>query len=613
MYLKNVCMLSICVCILLCCATRVSEYARKEGNATKIEQVENGLLPPVLIRGEKPYTLPERMIYYKVPGLSIAVIKDFKIEWVKHYGVMDGETQERVTDETMFGVGSLSKAVAAMAVLKKVEEGKIELNGNVNDQLITWKIPENEFTRKTPITVKHLLNHCGGLNVSPSPGYTADNMPTLIQVLNGEKPAITEPAHVDKEPGTVYQYSNHGYAILQQLLIDVEHKPFPEIVKEAVFEPLGMKQSTFEQPLSQQWLPFAASGHMSDGTPITGKRLYLPRMAAGGLWTTTNDLAKFIIEVQLSFHGKSNKVLSAETMDEMFTPFVSENYGLGIGVSKMNGEIYLRHFGDIIGFFAGFVWHKTDGYGAVVVSNSNNGFELEREILRGIARVNGWQGYLPEEFETVEIEPDLLGQYTGRYLAGSDNVLTVFVEDGTLYMITTSTGKMKLFPIAQDKCVIKEREGGLTFVQDASGAVVEAIHQFTYPLDQFASREFRSKKLIDDYKVPLELLMEGKIEDAIAGYHKIKKDNPDDYYVSEMRLNTLGYNLLHQEKYREAIAVFRVNVELYPESWNVYDSQAEAYMLNGDTELAIENYEKSLELNPSNAGAIEKLKKLREE
>ncbi|MCK5588523.1 MAG: serine hydrolase, partial [Candidatus Lokiarchaeota archaeon] len=431
---------------------------------------------------------------------------------------------------------------------------------------------------------------------------------------NGEKPAMTEAVRVENEPGTVFQYSNHGYGVLQQLLIDIENKPFPEIVRETVFNPIGMAQSTFEQPLPQKWLPFAASGHRGDGPPIpiTSNRLYSPRMAAGGLWTTAADLAKFIIELQLSLHNNSNKVLSADMVQEMFTPVVSEKYGLGIGISEMDDEIYLSFFGDIVGFFAGFVWHKTEGYGAVIVSNSTSGLELEREIFRSIANVYVWKGYLPQQYETVEVEPELLEKYTGRYLIGSDNVLTVSLENNVMYMQTSETDRVKLFPVARDKFVLKEREVELVFIQDSSGAVVKAVHQFTYLLDQFASQKFTSKRLPGDYKIPLELLLEGKIKDAMEEYQKIKATNPDDPYISEGRFNMLGYSFIYQGKLQQAITVFKINVDLYPESWNVYDSLGEVYMLNGDTEVAIKNYEKSLELNPSSAEAIEKLKKLKE-
>jgi len=578
--------------------------------ASQIQRVENGLLPPVLIKGEPAWTLQERMEHYKVPGISIAVIKDFRIDWVKHYGVIDNKTQEPVTDNTLFGVGSCSKTVTAMAVLKKAEEGRIILDGNINDQLVSWKLPVNEFTQRTAATPRLLLNHTAGVISTPGYGYEADNAPTLIQILNGEKPAQNQPAQVNVDPGTIFRYSNLGISILQQLLIDVENKPFPEIMKQIVFDSLGMSQSTFKQPLPAQWEQYAATGHRSDGTPNSGKRLIYPDMAAASLWTTVEDFARFVIELQLSFHGRSNKVLSAEMVDTMLTPFVAEKYGLGTGVWTEGAETYFSHFGDIRGFFSGYVAHKTKGYGAVILSNSSNGLNLEREILKSIAKVYEWKGYLPKEFEIVDIDSELLKTYSGRYLIGSDNVLTLSMEDSRLYMQTTEIEKTELFPISHNKFVAKERKGDLTFLKDSSGVVIEAVHHFADQLGRLSESANISKRLQDDYKIPFELLEEGRLEEAIDGYRRIKQNNPNDFYVSEQRLNGLGYELLFRQKYTEAIGIFRVNIALYPNSANCYDSMGEAYLKSGNRELAIKNYRKSLELNPYNSNAVEVLTEL---
>jgi len=106
------------------------------------------------------------------------------------------------------------------------------------------------------------------------------------------------------------------------------------------------------------------------------------------------------------------------------------------------------------------------------------------------------------------------------------------------------------------------------------------------------------------------MLMAGKTAEAIEAYRKIFKDTPRNVSVSENRLNNLGYSLLQQKKLPEALALLKLNVEFYPNAWNTYDSLAEAYMTNGDKELAIANYKKSLELNPQNSNGREMLKKL---
>lgn len=110
--------------------------------------------------------------------------------------------------------------------------------------------------------------------------------------------------------------------------------------------------------------------------------------------------------------------------------------------------------------------------------------------------------------------------------------------------------------------------------------------------------------------IPYEMLMADKIAEAMDGYRKIKREKPQNVAVEEGRLNSLGYYLLRQKRLPEAIAIFKLNVEFFPKSWNVYDSLGEAYMANGDKDLAITNYKKSLELNPKNTAGIQMLKKL---
>jgi tetratricopeptide (TPR) repeat protein len=112
--------------------------------------------------------------------------------------------------------------------------------------------------------------------------------------------------------------------------------------------------------------------------------------------------------------------------------------------------------------------------------------------------------------------------------------------------------------------------------------------------------------------VPFEHLRAGNISKAMEGYREIKTATPDNSAVTEDRLNSLGYGFLRQKKLAEALAYFKLNVEFYPNSWNVYDSLAEGYMENGEKELAIANFKKSLEMNPKNNNAVEMLKKLEE-
>ena len=594
--------------ILICFISLFQTISHSQPQDSLISKVENGLLPYVLIEGEPSFNLLDRMNYYKVPGVSIAVIKDFKVVWSKQYGFMDSEIQNPVTDKTIFNVGSLSKGVAALTVLSLVADGKIDLNGDINQQMSSWKIPENEFTKQATVTPLLLMNHSGGAMFSPGVAYLADNFPTNLQILNGESPSQTKAVVIDRIPGTEYLYSNAGYSILQQLTVDVEEKPFPEIVKERIFQPLEMDNTTFQQPLPEELIKIASAGHMGNGLPLAFKRYFFPNMAAGGLWTTTTDYAKYIIELQKSYLGKSNKIISQELAKEMLSPHVSKQYGLGVFMREMYGEInYFGHLGDSRGFFAGFVSHLTEGYGAVVFTNGQNGANLIREITNGIAKVYGWDKYLPEEYKIVAIDENTTDQYCGRFSIGSDDYFEIKKEQNKL--VINRFDNAQLFHVGDGKFVTKFRLGNLQFNYDNDNNASSVVYYFSDELGRFLSEPVTCYRMSKGEKMPIELLDEGQIDEAVNLYRKIKNDNPSDFYVSENRFNSLGYSYMGQNEFEKAIAIFKLNTEFYPESGNCYDSLAEAFMNSGDNEQAIINYKKALELNPNNQNAARNVKK----
>jgi CubicO group peptidase (beta-lactamase class C family) len=569
----------------------------------RIERIEKGLLSAVLVKGDPGRTIQERMKFYKVPGVSIAVINDYKVEWARGFGVKDVETNEPVTTETLFQAGSISKSVAAMTALKRVEQGKIALDQNINDKLTSWKLPDNEFTAKRKVTLANLLSHTGGLTVHGFPGYAVgEQIPTLPQVLDGVAPANTAAVRVNMEPGAKFRYSGGGTTIAQLAIMDIEKKPFPQIAQETVLGPLGMTNSTYLQPLPAETRKKAASGHRGNGKPVEGKIHVYPEMAAAGLWTTPTDLAKFAIEVQLSLAGKSNKVLSKETTTKMVTPFISDNVGMGFFIEKHGQATYFGHGGADEGFRAQLLVNRDKGYGAAVMVNSDNG-EIMNEIIRAIAKEYQWEEYLPQPLETVSVDPARLDDYTGRFLVNPDRVLTVTKENGKLYAEPTLSPKVELFALSESEFTRTDADVQYAFAKGEGGKVDSVKIRFNGGMAE-------ARRLARHELIPYERLIAGKYAEAIEAYKKIKQERPDNNAVAEGRLNGIGYSLLEQKKIAAAIAVFKANVEMYPQSANVYDSLGEAYLANGEKELAITNYKKSLELDPQNKNAVEALKKL---
>ena len=330
-----------------------------------------------------------------------------------------------------------------------------------------------------------------------------------MQVLNGNKPANTEPIRVDTVPGTLWRYSGGGVTIEQLLMTDVTGKPFPSLMRELVLDKVGMTDSSYEQPLPAARAAMTAGGTDSDGAEVHGRWHVYPEMAAAGLWTTPTDLAKFAIEIALSKQGKSNRILSQKITNEMLTP-VMNDVGLGFFLDKNNPGQF-GHDGADRGFQAVLTMNADTGNGVVIMVNSDNGTSLAGHVERRVAQEYAWN-------------------YKAQPEDPSDE----------LFLLT----KLK-------------------------GAAA-----------------------------------------AMQRYDELKKQ---PHAVDEFTLNALGYHLLYGGMEQDGVKVFQKNVQEYPQSSNVYDSLGEAYMKTGEKDLSIQNYEKSLQLNPKNHNAASQLKKLRGE
>ena len=359
----------------------------------KVQRVAQGLMPAKATPGQPvpKWTIAERLQFYKVPGVSVAVIVDGRVEWARGFGTTSVEGGKPVDAETLFQAASISKHVAALVALHLVDEGKLSLDEDVNRKLRAWKVPENEFTKTEKVTLRRLLSHSAGLTVHGFPGYAAGApVPSLVEVLDGRKPANTDPVRVDKIPGTLWRYSGGGYEVMQQLVEEVMGKPFPQLAREIVLGPLGMRHSTFEQPLPKRLEANAASGHTSSGATIPGKYHTYPEMTAAGLWTTPSDLALVVHELQTGGH-----VLKPETQRQMLTKVLGD-YGLGLGLTETNGQKAFSHGGSNAGFQCMLFAYREGGRGAVVMTNGDRGGALANEIMRSIAAEYGWVDYKVE-------------------------------------------------------------------------------------------------------------------------------------------------------------------------------------------------------------------------
>jgi CubicO group peptidase (beta-lactamase class C family) len=337
-------------------------------------------------------TLAEAMTRVGVPGLSIAVIKDFEIAWSRGYGVADVKSGAVVTPDTLFQAASISKPVTAMAILNAVQNGRFTLDQDVNQILTSWKVPVSEITKRQPVTLRGLLSHTSGTDDGFGfPGYDPNTpLPTIVQILQGEKPSNVGPVLVTRTPLTSFKYSGGAVTLAQLLLTDALKRPFPEIMRETVLAPLAMTSSAYEQPLSPARDQQAARGHGRDGGARDAKWHVYPELAAAGLWTTSPDLARFGIELQKSLQGRSNRVLTRALAMEMATPVGVGPFAIGMQVGKSGEGWYLQHGGSNWGFQCTLTVHKLKGYGFAAMTNSDAGGRMLAELTERVAAAYKW-------------------------------------------------------------------------------------------------------------------------------------------------------------------------------------------------------------------------------
>ena len=173
--------------------------------------------------------------------------------------------------------------MAALAAMRLVEQGRLALDEDVNVRLVSWKVPENEFTRTEKVTPRRLLSHTAGLTVHGFGGYPAgDAVPTVVQVLDGAKPANSAAVRAEAVPGSRWSYSGGGFTVMQLLMTDVTGKSFPDLMAELVLKPLGMADSTYEQPLPEPGAASRRPGTTPTASPFPAAPTPIPRWPRRG-------------------------------------------------------------------------------------------------------------------------------------------------------------------------------------------------------------------------------------------------------------------------------------------------------------------------------------------
>jgi len=557
---------------------------------------------------------------FKIPGMSFAVVDNFKVVYTHQVGLKETNTSNKIDSSTAFSTASIAKPLTATVAAMLAEQGKLDLDAPISQYLKRWQLPSSAFTENNPITTRQLLSHTAGLSQGGFADFhLGDDIPTPIESLNGKKlPRYSTPITSIFAPGTNWEYSGGGYVVVQIALEDISGKSLQDLAQEMIFTPLDMQDTTMYQNGHKQFLKNVAKVHdasqqvIRDGIPIC------PQIAPSGLWSTPTDMAKFMIEYQRALAGQTTKVVSkwvAHQTTNIQTLKKLGGWAPGWMRFEAQGNIdWFSHGGANTGTGGHVMASMQGGKGIMVFMNATTVHRNPaiNAFLNNVVSALDWHKELPY---TTVIPAKYKKQMIGRYLSELDQIVTIEEQDNTLVF----TDPMRMGGVSYSATLqyVGLQDGRARFALDENA---NQISVNTHPDNKQAylvvSRqgtpleEFSMRKLPPSQMLPFEVAQSGSVENSIAAYKAWRSEYPTSSLLSAAAINSAGYGALSNEDFKTALNFFNVYTYLYPEDANAYDSLAEAHMLSGDVKNAIINYTRSVELNPKNENAKKMIAKM---
>jgi CubicO group peptidase (beta-lactamase class C family) len=556
-------LLSISLCLTI--GSLLAQTSFPKEIEAQIKQVENNLSGRVILNGKADNIL-DRMAYYKVKGLSMAVVNNYKVVWAKGYGWADEKEKLPVTTTTLFKPGSISKSINAVGVLKLAQDNKLDIYKDINVYLKSWKFPYDSLAKGKKITTANLLSHTAGLSVYGGfPGYDAKGkIPTIPQILDGISPANTPAVRSLFEPGLQFQYSGGGTIISQLIITDLTKQPYEKFMFDNVLKPLGMTNSFYSaSPPLKKELNKYAMGYTKDGDKVEATFHTYPEQAPLGLWTTPTDLGKYIIETQLGYQGKSSKVLNKQMASLQLTPYIDNSATMGAFIGDRNGEKYFFHDAGNEGYRGLYYGSVEGGNGVVVFVNSDEG-TIILELLNSVASVYNWKGFgQPKNINTITVPETITQKYLGVYLYEGKFAEVTKEKNELVYWADNQTCKM--YFTSQIDFINMEFPTEKSFITDFLGNVTGY-----------------SRKL-------------NGVEKPAA----TKVVSLDTLKTNEGELNAFGWHLLETKRFAEAILYLNRSKELEPNDNGAINNLAHAYLFNNEYDKAIKLYQEFIAKAPN--------------
>ncbi len=553
--------LFILIAVWFCASHLFAQATYAPETLEKIKQVENNIVGNLILNDEKPNTITERMAKYKVKGMSVAVVHNYKIVWAKGYGWADEAEKRLVTTETLFEPGSISKTLNAVGILKLAQDKKIDLSTDINTYLTSWKFPYDSLSKGKKITLADILSHNAGLSVHGFPGHDRNGpIPTVLQVLDGVKPTFTPAVRSMYEPGLKFEYSGGGTTISQVILTDITKQTYDTWMYENVLKPIGMINSSYAQPPTKDKLSLCASAYNRDGSPVSNKFHVYPEQAAAGLWMTPSDLCNYIIDMQLAYQGKKpSKVLNSEMVKLHLTSYNNGPTAMGTFIEDHNGVKYFGHSAGNDGFCGDFFGSLEDGYGVAIFLN-NEDFKLIPEVVNSVAKAYNWKNFYrePKRKQSIVVDEKIIQSYEGIYLY--DNLWAGVGKKDNEYHYYANGIYAKMYFSTPTSFFNEEFPAVKEFIKDDKGNVLGYA------------------RTVDGKEFP----------------KSTKITNLDTLKLESRMFGDIGWYLFEIKKNEESLSYFKRGLQLYPEDLNLLMNMAHVYLFSNDYQNAIAIYKAHL-------------------
>ena len=441
------------------------------GSLKNKERLENGIRNQVRFLGEPEHldSIRDKMVQYKIPALSLALIEHGHIAWTETYRNAHVPRAQHLDCTSIFQAASLSKPVTFLAAVRMATAGRIDLDRNIQRYLKHYTLPGGRQTSDHPVTLRNLFAHTSGITPGGYEGYPRGRpLPSLTDILKGA-PGVHSPAiAVVNTPGRTLAYSGGGYTLAALALEDIFDDTFANIMNKWVLGPVGMTHSDFTQPLPSSKRKNAARGYTRDGKMLAGGWHNYPEQSAAGLWSNASDLARFLVEIYKGYQGQSS-VFSPSAI-KAFLRQERNRSAYGFIVDRSHDSVSITHYGGNAGYRTGMTINLTTGNGLVYLTDSDNGGALGNELLLSASSVYGWRHFRQTDVHRRPVKAGVLKGLAGTYRWNGTIDLPVRFDEKTnqLSLHFPNGDAYALVPVAGDE---------LDFIDPNTGVRVNFLKQ----------------------------------------------------------------------------------------------------------------------------------------